>query len=343
MPILSLGRSALIVEQDDSMALMRNTETRYSKPVEDSVKCDPDNGIWVVADGVTRLVPDDNYPQESYSAQISELFCSTFHAALLAATENYLIPGEEKVADAVRIANQSVKDRNRKLIPDPDFLFRDLPSTTFAGAYQEDSILHWTTIADTIIYTATGSELTQVTSDSTMLIDKLWEAGLVPNNEFQGIVRKCVRNNPKATIEDVLRHGSLENSEHQAILERFAEEHPTSDLSWGVVSGQDTVMDFVEAGKIDLTQVDGVYIASDGLEKLFKNAVDLGRHDLIVGKSPADLVLSADALEIENGYRSDDKSVVFIPGLKDESRILTETPFELSELSSPSGDYRNGR
>ena len=54
------------------------------KPNEDRLLCDPENGIFVVLDGVTRVHAEyEQHPYDSSAADVADLFIEAVHCAIL--------------------------------------------------------------------------------------------------------------------------------------------------------------------------------------------------------------------------------------------------------------------
>ena len=98
-------------------ASLRNTKLK-NKPNEDYFICDGDSGIFVLLDGVSRDGNENNYPNPSPSAIISEIVANTVYQYL---KRSDLITREvERVLiEAVSYGNDAAKEynENNRIIP----------------------------------------------------------------------------------------------------------------------------------------------------------------------------------------------------------------------------------
>ena len=78
------------------------------KPNEDRLVCDPEHGIFIVLDGVTRVHGEyDQRPNESAAADVAQLFMQAVYAAMLADLQNP--EPEALLKNAIRKANESIR------------------------------------------------------------------------------------------------------------------------------------------------------------------------------------------------------------------------------------------
>ena len=119
----------------------QNTRQEIAKPNEDAYIMDRENGIYLIADGVTR--PNEEYFPgcESIAAQCAKILCQEIHAHLLHTT---LSDPRQALIDAMVAGNQSIRplrfERQSKYPP----------CSTLLAAILKGDTLYFSNCCDTI-------------------------------------------------------------------------------------------------------------------------------------------------------------------------------------------------
>lgn len=123
------------------------------KPNEDRYICDPQHGIFIVLDGVTRVHAEyAQRPYESAAADVAELFLGTVYDAILQDLQNP--QPESLLKNAIRTANETLKPyRNQKT----DEQWGFYPSATGFISLLRDGVLYYAAAGDCIGLLLRGS------------------------------------------------------------------------------------------------------------------------------------------------------------------------------------------
>ena len=215
----------------------------YDFPVEDQFYVSENEGI--VADGITRdpigISNFSNYcseeflkkyPRPSGATLIAKEICDTFSK-----TSGTLF-------DKLIKCNEAAKKLNDKYILKCDYLENDYYGAVASCIKIEDNVLDWAYICDCgiIVYDKLGNVKFQTEDDKKLYSDPYIKNIGTPWNipETRALVRKDYRNNPSNIIDGKC-------------------------VSYGALTGEETAIDFIRKGQIELSAGDIVIVYSDGL------------------------------------------------------------------------------
>ena len=123
------------------------------KPNEDRLICDPEHGIFIVLDGVTRVHKEyDQRPYESAAADVAELFLREAYAAMLADLQNP--EPEALLKNAIRKANEAIRPYRAQKTEDQWGFY---PSATGFLSLLRGNRLHYAAAGDCIGVLLRGS------------------------------------------------------------------------------------------------------------------------------------------------------------------------------------------
>ncbi|MBQ3510575.1 MAG: protein phosphatase 2C domain-containing protein [Peptococcaceae bacterium] len=145
-------------------ASLRNTKLK-NKPNEDYFICDDDSGIFVLLDGVSRDGNENNYPNPSPSAIISEIVANTVYQ-YLKRSDMITREVESVLIEAVSYGNDAAKEYNENNI---DYF---LPGTVGIIAVIKNSILYYLYIGDCVGRFINENEQHIFTHEQTKLISE---------------------------------------------------------------------------------------------------------------------------------------------------------------------------
>ena len=167
---------------NSSACIKKNNNASYFKPNEDYIICDPDTGLFMVADGVTRDFTD-LYPDPSPSSEASRLFCQSVYASWLASSKDDF---KEIIGRALSQANAVLKKFN-----ETDFLGKNMyeVGTVAVAAHISGAMLKLYYNGDCGCMVVRGDEKIQLTQPQTFLVTQQRRS----LNRWQ--IRKEIQNN----------------------------------------------------------------------------------------------------------------------------------------------------
>lgn len=243
------------------------------KPLEDYLIKDDTNGIFIVCDGVTRTRKDGKYPVPSPAARAAKSFADTVHCALL----NLLsLPPDERLVAAVKKGNAAVDELNNFLVPEVDYLENDFAGAVGIVAFLEGGHFYYAHIGDCSCLMIRDGTISRLTEPQTAKLE-YQRKELGDDNDAIQIIRRSIRNVPG---------------------------HPAA---YGVYTGEDSALQFVEYNKVALTGRETIILASDGLDHVMHKNPGLATELL-----PGHLIRYAEEEEQLLGIRSDDKSIIVL-------------------------------
>ncbi|MBI2451498.1 hypothetical protein HYV50_00295 [Candidatus Pacearchaeota archaeon] len=227
------------------------------KPVEDAFGFDNMSKIMAVADGVTRDPFEDlhnvgtlmgkidfllNYPKPSPAKVASNILVETFRIALIDYYE--LNRNEKAIRKAFDEANKEIRNWNGRNISNADYLTNDFAGCVAAGICRLSDVFSFGYLTDAgiAVFDLLGNLKFRTENQGPDKHDKyIWQDKRLQgidwrNPEARRIVRRDYRNNPK-------------------------EEH-----SFGVLTGEDSAMNYVRTGTQELRGDDILVVYTDGLE-----------------------------------------------------------------------------
>lgn len=143
-------------------------------------------------------------------------------------------------------ANKKVKELNDKYIKNCDYLQNDYYGAVAACAYINNNILYWAYICDcgVIVYDKDGNIKFQTEDDKEKYSDSYINKIGIPWNfpEARIIVRKDYRNNINNIIDGRC-------------------------VSYGALTGEDSAINFIKSGELELEDGDIVVVYTDGFSK----------------------------------------------------------------------------
>lgn len=243
------------IESSDNMLVYKNTfenikTVNCSFPIEDQFYASENEAI--VADGITRdpigisdfstCSPKDfivNYPRPSGAELAAKEICDTFSK------------NKGPIKDKLIKCNKSVKQLNNRYISKCDYLENDYYGAVASCVHIENGLLEYAYICDcgVIVYDSLGNIKFQTEDDKLLYsdpyIDKVGINWNLP--EARVIVRRDYRNNL-----DNVQDGKC--------------------VSFGALTGEDSAIEFIRNGKIELSTGDIVLVYSDGFSNLLHDS-----------------------------------------------------------------------
>jgi serine/threonine protein phosphatase PrpC len=257
----------------------KNNDPRYQKPCEDHLLADEKNGVFIIADGISRDARKGDYPTPSPAALCSEAFCKAFHATILSSP---LCDTDMSSAmrEAVTAANTAVKEMNERLGLGSDFLENDFGGTVFSAVVIKDGVLYYAMIGDCSIRIQSDSKVELLTCAPPTPIGRN-----VPQDAG------AVQQSTAYRREHFRNHGGPGEPNH-----------------YGVMNGESGALPFVVYGSQPVSGIKRFVISSDGVEPLLEES------EANSSLSPAAIVQNMIELESQPGsqIRSDDKSVIAV-------------------------------
>ncbi|MCL4541373.1 MAG: protein phosphatase 2C domain-containing protein [Chloroflexi bacterium] len=263
----------------------RNTSD--DKPNEDvfTIRSDNERTILVIADGVTRSRrADGRYPVPSGGLLAARVVAQTLIAALVNAEHL------RALYQAFRQANDAVAQLNHShnVWPHLDYEEHDLYGAVATAAVIHDKRLIWAHIGDTALLKIRGGHLHQLTRDQVQKSMKFLKQ-LTPAER----AGKSVAYHSRAQLRN----------------------HPELPVSYGVLTGEDMALDYVETGEDGLIAGDVCLLCSDAVTCLRSEEEDWSSAEqLLAGvpflEWPSVLIAAAGRRELEAQLRSDDKTII---------------------------------
>lgn len=268
-------------------------------PPEDT--CGFHDNAFVVADGITRdpKKPKDftgltvekllqYYPKPSGAALAAQIFARSF----LASVQKKKQPSIESIQEAFLRGNLGIRRLNTKSLRHIDFLVNDFYGTVACGGVIKDMKLYWGVVADCRI----------AVFDRHARLRHRTPNDMVPVENYVNKIRKLDWNLAK-TRRWVRK--TLRNNPHFMSTGRR--------ISYGALTGEDAVKDFVHTGVIELRKGDVVIAYSDGFEPFvqrtdFRNLLFLPETHL---KNALDKICAK--LEKKEKYSKEKTCIIYQP------------------------------
>lgn len=228
-------------------------------PTEDSFSIDSKNGILAVADGVTRdpyqFLPNMKtlrgkikfswgYPRPSPAKIASDIFTQTFPLVL----RDYDLANrdENAIKTAFEETNKRIGKWNTQNMQNPDYVLRDFAGCVASGTQLNNGLVYLGFLTDcgVAIFDEKGNLKFRTENQGPDKYDKyIWQDGRLQeidwrNPEARRIVRIDYRNNP-------------------------IEEH-----SFGVLTGEETAMNYVRTATQEIKPEEHLIVYTDGLEPI---------------------------------------------------------------------------
>ena len=239
-------------------------DSKYSKqhPQEDALK-HTDNS-FAIADGITRdpignldfskFTMQDlakTYPNPSPAKVAADKFVETFIEVLNNQTDNSI----ESVRKAFKQSNLEIEKLNKTHNPNPDYLDNDYWACVACGGVIKNNILYWGSIDDCKVKVFDKDFKIKLDSPNNHEVFEQYfhYSGHTPQGfdwnkpEWRKHVRKEFRNNLKQVIDEKL-------------------------VSFGALTGEESALNFISYGTIELEKGDYVLFYSDGFEDLVNSA-----------------------------------------------------------------------
>lgn len=224
--------------------------------------------ILAVADGVTRDPFEDlrgtnflikslytittipsklqfltHYPKPSFASAASSTFTEHFPETIEELAEQG-VRGTSGINQAFREINDRIKRHNKAIFPAPDYLLNDLSGCTASAALIEDGYAHYGFISDCGV------------------------AIFKPNGDIKNLTEN---EGPDKHDEYIWKDERLQGNEwHQPNTRRLIRSkyrnNPNQDHAFGVLTGQETAMEYVRTGTWALDPQEILLTYSDGLE-----------------------------------------------------------------------------
>lgn len=219
------------------------------RPLEDFYLIDKNKRVISVADGVTRdwdetLRKDmiSQYPNPSPAEISAKLFCIEFQSYL----SNKEQVSEREIRNAFEKANKKIGEWNRLNNPNPDYALKDLAGCVASGIVESEDIVYYGFLTDcgVAVFDKNGDLRFRTENQGPSKFDEyIWRDERLQNQqwtnpEVRRIIRRDYRNNPK-------------------------ENH-----SFGVLTGEESALNYVRTGSIKLQNGDYVLVYSDGVENI---------------------------------------------------------------------------
>lgn len=244
------------------------------KPNEDAFLRADAEGIFIVADGVSRIRGEDNrYPAPSPSAAAARLLVETAHVFLQQRATNSRLSTTD-LANALHSANEAIARYNAFDLPLTEPGATDPAGAVGLVAHLDGDTLSYAYLGDVELRHARRDSVQLVTVNQTTAIENFLRANRGTPN-LEPMIRRSIRNNPH---------------------------HPDG---WGVLTGEDAAVHFIRAGEIELARGDRVVISTDGLLHALNSDEALVR-----GGTTDEIVEAMLSIEERAQVRSDDKTLV---------------------------------
>ncbi len=215
------------------------------RPQEDFFVCDEKNGIYVVADGITR---QEGYLEgSSAAAKFTETFCEKFHGTIV---ENM----EENVADlyimlsrsfgeAINLTKKTLEqeeeyrkmEQEAKMLAKEKGVYYEPPGCVFAVGVVNDGILYYGHVGDCAAMLCRKGQVVALTE---------------PQTEYAFKIAKVEKN--------------------RRLLYNEYVNNPNNVHGYGVVNGDIGANAFFKVSSIELIDGDCVFLASDGISDFLR-------------------------------------------------------------------------
>lgn len=228
-------------------------------PGEDSFNIDYENGIFAVADGVTRdpyrVLPDIKtlvgkikfslgYPRPSPAKIAADIFTETFHLVL----RDYILPNrnEKAIRTAFEETNRRIGGWNSQNMQNPDYVLKDFAGCVASGISlnQELVYLGFLTDCGVAIFDENGNLRFRTENQGPDKHDTyIWQ-----DKRLNGI--------------------GWRNPEARKIIRRDYRNKPSEEHSFGVLTGEETAMHYVRTAREELKPGEYLFVYTDGLEPI---------------------------------------------------------------------------
>jgi len=228
-------------------------------PTEESFSIDSANGIFAVADGVTRdpymFLPDIGtitgkikfslgYPRPSPAKIASDIFTQIF--PLVLRDYNLVNRDEKTIREAFTEANKKIGEWNAKYMPNPDYVLRDFAGCVASGAQLNRGVVYLGFITDcgVAIFNDKGDLRFRTENQGPNKHDKyIWQDERLKKIDWR---------NPKA--RKIVR-GEYRNN-------------PSEEHSFGVLTGEEEAMHYVRTATQEIKPNEYLIVYTDGLEPI---------------------------------------------------------------------------
>ncbi len=221
------------------------------RPQEDFFVCDKNNGIYVVADGITR---QEGYTDEKSSAsQYTKTFCENLHGAIVSnMKENVADPYimlNRSFSEAVNMTKNALEqDKNyakvcesAKTLAKEKGVYFENPGCVFVVGVVYNGTLYYGHVGDCAILMYRKGQVLALTESQTEYAFKV------------------------ANVE----------GDRALLYDKYVNK-PSNEHGYGVVNGDAGVYAFFKVSSIELLDGDNVFLASDGIsEFLRRNALSV--------------------------------------------------------------------
>jgi serine/threonine protein phosphatase PrpC len=221
------------------LSLPKQIASNLQRDPEDAYFYDARKAIYAVADGVTRdRDAKGNYPNPSPAKLASDAFCNTVaHTTIASDTDMY---------EAFARANKRIQELNIELgfIDNVDYLAKDYAGTVAAIVHRTSERIIWGYIGDCGV-AIVNREMGMIfcTEDAVNKVRPFFASDpSMTVDEKKISIRRDYRNNPNA-------------------------DHPT----YGVLTGEQSALNYVQTGEQKINKDDIVLIFSDGARALIES------------------------------------------------------------------------
>lgn len=209
------------------------------RPQEDALLADEPNGIFLVADGVTRTPNAAGYPDPSPAPLAAERLLQATHKALRSAPRT-----PEGLREACRAGNDAVRRLNEELglWNRCDYWENDLAGAVFAGLVLAEKQFIWGVLADCgVAQLSPNGELLWITEDRVASVQPYFPK--LPEKERFIAVRQHFRNKPASGL----------------------------DRTYGVFTGEEEALSYLDVGTRPFAAGDTLLVFTDGARHLVED------------------------------------------------------------------------
>lgn len=218
------------------------------KPNEDFLITDDINGIYIIADGVTSTPKEGKqYPQPSGGEMAAKEFCNSIYRYLSSKNDTEDDP-IKTLNNAVCFGNEQILKLNEAYnrINDVDFEENDYFGTVGTALTANQDKFYVAHVGDIMVIHLTNHSCSMITDIQTKefhnYYKKVMRNGIVSSVDLLRWIRKSYRNNKKSELVDGFR------------------------VDYGVFTGEEGAIDYIENYIIDIKSGDSIFILTDGLQ-----------------------------------------------------------------------------
>ena len=226
-------------------------------PTEDSFSIDSADGIFAVADGVTRdpykflldmktlrgkIKFSLGYPRPSPAKIASDIFTQTF--PLVLSDYDLANRNESAIRAAFEEANKRIGKWNSQNMQNPDYALRDFAGCVASGTQLNQSIVYLGFLTDcgVAIFDENGNLRFRTENQGPDKYDKyIWQ-------------------------DERLKKIDWKNPEARMIVRRDYRNNPSEEHSFGVLTGEETAMHYVGTATAEIKPNEHLIVYTDGLE-----------------------------------------------------------------------------